>query len=180
MDIWMLGVGPAVSTAVSKCSVHRKLLDLLHFIPVVSFDMKHHILIGIHEHSEYRLQKVQTVTGTTIWSLHIYSCLYNPPHRAWNVLLRKVFDVSVPPAFSVLSSGYSWPDPESGVVPSQSGTTEGGRCYSAIGQPAAEGSPGHTETHLLCSADIPGGKHNVLPIVRCQSASEFIFIYLYT
>ncbi|GLD61198.1 junction plakoglobin-like protein [Lates japonicus] len=36
----MLGVGPAVSSAV-RASIHRKLLDLFALIPVVSFDMKH-------------------------------------------------------------------------------------------------------------------------------------------
>lgn len=57
---------------------------------------------------------------------------------------------------SVLSSGNSWSDPEPGTVPGQSGTAEGGRCHSTIGQPAAEGSPGHTETRVFCTADIPG------------------------
>ena len=56
----------------------------------------------------------------------------------------------------LLSPGHSWFDPEPGTVPSQSSATEGGRCYSSIGQPATEGSPGHAETRLLDTADIPG------------------------
>lgn len=57
---------------------------------------------------------------------------------------------------SFLSSGYSRPDPELSVVPCQSSVTEGDWCYSTIGKSAAEGSPGHPETCLLGTADVPG------------------------
>lgn len=67
---------------------------------------------------------------------------------------------------SVLSSGYGWSDPEPGTVPCQSGTAEGGRYYSTAGKPAAEGSPGHTETRLLGTADIPGVDAHVNQVLK--------------
>ncbi len=70
MDGWMLGVGPAVSSAVSECSIHGKLLDVFPLIPVVFFDMKHS-LAGKHECSACSLLKFQTVTVTVIWRHHM-------------------------------------------------------------------------------------------------------------
>lgn len=60
------------------------------------------------------------------------------------------------PLISFMSSGYRRPHPELSTVPCQSSATEGDRCYSTIGKSAAEGSPGHPETCLLCTADVPG------------------------
>lgn len=67
---------------------------------------------------------------------------------------------------SVLSSGYGRSDPEPGTVPYQSGATEGGGYYSTAGKPAAEGSPGHTEKRLLCTADIPGLDTHVHQVLK--------------
>lgn len=47
VDVLMLGVGPAVSSAVSGCSIHGKLLDVFPLVPVVSFDMWHHTLVNM-------------------------------------------------------------------------------------------------------------------------------------
>lgn len=55
-----------------------------------------------------------------------------------------------------LSSGYGRSDPELSTVPCQSSATEGDWCYSTTGKSPAEGSPGHPETCLLCTADISG------------------------
>lgn len=141
VDVWMLGVGPASSSAVSKSSNHEKLLDIFPLIPVVSFDMNHHTLVGnmspVHAACWRSTQQLERpFYGTDVE-------FKADPNGERSLIY-------------VLSLGHGRSDPEPGTVPDQSGTTEGGRRYSTIGQPAAEGSPGHTETRLLCTADIPG------------------------
>lgn len=104
----------------------------------------------------------QSCYNKSVGSIHTVVWRYHKSR--WPTWSDCLFDLScvLPPLL-----GHRWVDQEPGAVPGQPGAAEGGGNHPAAGQPAAQGSSGHTETRLRRTADIPGSDAHGVKKLHC-------------